>query len=62
MSEPARLQVLKDVAGTDVYEKKREESVKIINDTGEYCHPDTKYVVAHHWLLKMRSGRRSSNC
>ncbi|ORX40107.1 RecF/RecN/SMC [Kockovaella imperatae] len=35
MSEAQRLQLLKDVAGTQVYEQKREESVKIMDDTDD---------------------------
>jgi hypothetical protein len=31
-----RLQLLKEVAGTRVYEQRRQESQKIIDDTGTY--------------------------
>jgi hypothetical protein len=35
ISDKERLNVLKEVAGTKVYEKKRLESVKIMDETGE---------------------------
>ncbi len=34
MKEGERLNLLKEVAGTKVYEQRREESLKIMEDTG----------------------------
>lgn len=38
MSDKERLNLLKDVAGTKVYEQKRAESTKIMEETGERHH------------------------
>jgi chromosome segregation ATPase len=35
MSDKERLNLLKDVAGTKVYEQKRSESTRIMEETGE---------------------------
>lgn len=35
MSDKERLKLLKEVAGTQVYEQKRSESTKIMEDTSE---------------------------
>ena len=35
MSDTERLHLLKDVAGTKVYEQKRAESTRIMEDTGD---------------------------
>ncbi len=37
MKDGERLNLLKEVAGTKVYEQRREESLKIMEDTGEAC-------------------------
>lgn len=37
MKDHERLDLLKEIGGTRVYEERRKESLKIMVDTGNYC-------------------------
>jgi structural maintenance of chromosome 3 (chondroitin sulfate proteoglycan 6) len=44
MKDSERLELLKDIAGTRVYDERKEESMKIMRDTGCYITHNSKLI------------------
>ena len=53
MDDEARLSLLKEVAGTRVYDERREESMKILKETGVSIHIAPHLPPYHHALLNV---------
>ena len=51
MKDAERLDLLKEIGGTRVYEERRRESLKIMQETGKFCSVACVLIIFFYWPL-----------